>query len=141
MPRRHQRGASAVEFAVILPVFLTLVAGMIDYGHYFALQSQAMSAVSGALYAGAHVAPTTADGPGECADCQDAAATHAVMALDNLGLQARRRDLIPDIRPLSGTCALSLDVVVDHQPIVGLVPTPTRHRFSVNALLLKVDAC
>ena len=32
---RRERGAAAVEFAVVLPVFLMLVMGAIDFGYYF----------------------------------------------------------------------------------------------------------
>ena len=31
----HRRGATTVEFAVVLPVFLTMVWGMIEFGHAF----------------------------------------------------------------------------------------------------------
>lgn len=33
MRRRHARGQSLVEFAVILPVFVTLLVGVFDFGH------------------------------------------------------------------------------------------------------------
>jgi Flp pilus assembly protein TadG len=39
MPRRRrhltQRGAAALEFAIVLPVLLTILCGTIDWGYYF----------------------------------------------------------------------------------------------------------
>src|SRR5581483_6848955 len=33
--RNPQRGAAAVEFALVLPLFLSLLMGSIDYGYFF----------------------------------------------------------------------------------------------------------
>jgi Flp pilus assembly protein TadG len=35
--RRNQRGASVVEFALLAPIFVTLLFGMLGYGQYFFL--------------------------------------------------------------------------------------------------------
>ncbi|RHW17947.1 pilus assembly protein [Sphingomonas gilva] len=35
--RRNQRGASVVEFALLAPIFVTLLFGMLGYGQYFYL--------------------------------------------------------------------------------------------------------
>ncbi|TNE91185.1 MAG: hypothetical protein EP330_05945 [Deltaproteobacteria bacterium] len=141
MTRLSRRGASAVEFALILPIFMVIVGGIVDYGHYFALQSQAMTALSGAMFAGTHVKPDGNDLRGECASCRSAVALHAKSALDNLGLEAELREVTPNIEKIQGTCALVLDVEVSHKRLVGLVPMPDRHAFSVNAPLLHVDDC
>jgi hypothetical protein len=34
-PRRRQHGGAAVEFALVLPVFVAVLFGMVDYGWYF----------------------------------------------------------------------------------------------------------
>ncbi len=36
--RRDRRGIAAVEFALVAPVFLLIVAGIVTYGMYFAVQ-------------------------------------------------------------------------------------------------------
>ena len=36
---RHTRGASAIEFAIVAPVFFLLIFGIIVYGYYFATLS------------------------------------------------------------------------------------------------------
>ena len=47
--RRNERGASAVEFALVMPILLVLVFGLIQYGLYFwALQGGADAARTGA---------------------------------------------------------------------------------------------
>jgi len=35
----NKRGANAIEFAMLLPVFLTFVMGIVDFGYYFAAQA------------------------------------------------------------------------------------------------------
>lgn len=34
-PDRRQRGGAAVEFAIVMPLFLTMVMGSIDFGYFF----------------------------------------------------------------------------------------------------------
>jgi Flp pilus assembly protein TadG len=52
----HQRGAAAVEFALLLPVFMLMLLGMIDYGWYFYVDLAATNAAR----EGARAATTTA---------------------------------------------------------------------------------
>ncbi|MCO4745334.1 MAG: pilus assembly protein [Proteobacteria bacterium] len=139
--RSHRRGASAVEFALTLPIFMAMVMGLMDYGWFFAMQAQTMSALSGAMRAGSHIAPDEDDRPGGCIGCVGAASAHAVMALESLGHEVAAGEVTPSIRSLEGTCALVLDVTLDHDPIVGFVPIPDDYAISVNALLLHVDDC
>jgi Flp pilus assembly protein TadG len=44
-PRRSQHGAAAVEFALIAPIFILLVFGLIQYGWYFYAMQSGTSAV------------------------------------------------------------------------------------------------
>lgn len=41
---RSERGASAVEFAIVLPVLLLVIAGIVDFGRYFFTQIQVTNA-------------------------------------------------------------------------------------------------
>lgn len=56
---RKQKGAAAVEFAVILPLLLALVIGIIDFGHLFwhqcALTNAAREGVREAVKGGGNV--------------------------------------------------------------------------------------
>jgi len=46
--RREDRGAAAVEFALILPIMLLLLFGLIQYGYYFYAMQAGSSAVGDA---------------------------------------------------------------------------------------------
>ncbi|MFC7595434.1 TadE/TadG family type IV pilus assembly protein [Terrabacter sp. GCM10028922] len=41
---RTERGASAVEFAIVLPVLFLVIAGIVDFGRYFFTQIQLTNA-------------------------------------------------------------------------------------------------
>jgi Flp pilus assembly protein TadG len=41
---RTERGASAVEFAIVLPVLFLVIAGIVDFGRYFFTQIQVTNA-------------------------------------------------------------------------------------------------
>jgi Flp pilus assembly protein TadG len=56
---RGERGVAAVEFALVLPMFLTLTLGMIDYGYYLYLDMCCVNAAREASRRGV-VASTTA---------------------------------------------------------------------------------
>lgn len=43
--RKHQRGGAAVEFALILPIFVMLLSAILDYGMYFYVASSATQSV------------------------------------------------------------------------------------------------
>jgi Flp pilus assembly protein TadG len=59
---RKERGAAAVEFAIILPVLFLVVAGIIDFGRYFFVQIQLTNAArEGARAAIVLPNPTAAD--------------------------------------------------------------------------------
>jgi Flp pilus assembly protein TadG len=58
--RRRQRGAAAVEFALVLPVFLLLVLGTIDFGYYFFVSEIVTNAAREGARAGSVLPPTAA---------------------------------------------------------------------------------
>lgn len=61
LPRRHRRGANAIEFALILPVYLALMSGIFDYGWMFYYKSAMDSAVAYGCRQGSVVDPGTAE--------------------------------------------------------------------------------
>ena len=119
---RGERGAAAVEFALVVPLLLMLVFGIIQYGYILSFrQALSQGAAEGARAAA--VAPsslTTAQ--------KQAAATNAVQqALGGYGVTCGTA-LIPCPQATGKTCAqVALTYDYDARPLmpkVPLVPVP-----------------
>jgi hypothetical protein len=54
---RSRRGANAIEFALTLPLYLTIVLGLMDYGFLFGMQAGIDNATSMACREGAMIDP------------------------------------------------------------------------------------
>lgn len=60
---RRRRGAAMVEAALVLPVVLLFIMGLVDYGRYFLMVHVCSNAVSaGAAYACKHTSPIVLSG-------------------------------------------------------------------------------
>jgi Flp pilus assembly protein TadG len=98
-PSGRRRGQSAVEFALILPVFLLLVAGTIEFGRSFFAYGQLLQAVQGGVRYGAVLGNATNDAaiisrvrqvsPGGAADTVTVSST--VSPSDNTAVAAANR--------------------------------------------------
>lgn len=58
--RRGRRGSNALEFALVLPVLLALLAGVVDLGQYLLLTESVVNAVAEGARAGALATATAA---------------------------------------------------------------------------------
>jgi Flp pilus assembly protein TadG len=106
--RAGERGQGLVEFALVLPILLLLVLGIMDFG-YFLFQ---MNAVSGAAREGVRVAAVTAP---------DAAAVTA--AVTNLLTAANMQNPVVTIAGPNAASEVSVTVQATYNSITGgLVP-------------------
>lgn len=114
---RSRRGANAVEFALVMPVLLAVLSGVMDYGWYFHQQILMTSAVRDAVRTGAATPATASNTP------EEAAETAVLHALDEAGVAlevtatASRSGAPPDQ-------VLTLTVSAGYDRLVGLVPLP-----------------
>jgi Flp pilus assembly protein TadG len=93
--RDGQRGAAAVEFALVLPILLTLTMGAIDWGYYFFVDQMVTNAAREGARAGSVVDPAkswaTAQAAAEGAanaylvKCQLTGTASVVASPDNIG--------------------------------------------------------
>ena len=143
--RRSERGASAVEFALVAPLLFGLLFGIVDYGLYFADVVRVQQGVGDAARA-AVTAPASAAGPqwggSACRLQQDSSgggdqlqrlACSVLNSVDPVAGQLYVRALLVDAAGhATQTWApgnrLRLCAVTDHPPVLPVVPLPAGGR-------------
>ncbi|MEQ1571816.1 MAG: TadE family protein [Myxococcota bacterium] len=115
MARRARRGANAIEFALLFPVFTWLMTGVIDYGWLFTIRSVAAHAIHEGARAGA--VTLVKDDP-------------AAVATSTLEDRLKRSGFSLSTK-ISATvdgkppdAYVQVELYVELQPLVGLVPVP-----------------
>ena len=129
--RSARRGASAIEFALTLPLVLAVVSAVLDYGWYLTQAANVLAAVrEGARYG---VTVDQDDGP------ETAAVNQTEAALAALGVQCggAAGDCTVDASVgQTGTLdSLTVSVEVGYIPLMGLVPTPEHLRGALTMAL------
>jgi Flp pilus assembly protein TadG len=122
--RAPSRGAAAVEFALFLPFFCTLLFGMIDYGWYFYQRFALSAAVRDGIRAGLSVLSTATPD-----DSWTTATKRIKIVLQNSN--AIDPSLV-SFGPAAGSrytgavpsYALTVSAAYTFQPLIGLVPVP-----------------
>ncbi len=99
--RRHERGASAVEFALILPVLILLVGAVIDFGFVFSQQITFNNAARDAARAG--VVTNLAGNGLSCETIISQARDSAVVG----AIGARKVDVAVSVAGANGACTVA----------------------------------
>jgi Flp pilus assembly protein TadG len=109
--RNSERGASAVEFAIVLPLFLTLVFGIMEAGWMFSQQVE----VRNAAREGARLAVVDF-GDGSATAIRDATCARAVLSADRASVYLSHNN--------AGTDDESAIVTVrqTYEPLTGFLP-------------------
>ena len=137
----RRRGANAIEFALVLPFLLWVLAGTLDYGYYFLQQWFVMNAIREAVRWGSMQAPADGEAEGSCAACVTATSTRATTLLSDYGITVDSAVVTPTIQQVDGTSALSLEPAIAHTPLVGLVPLPSNYSVDAIWFLQNVSGC
>ena len=94
--RKKERGAAAVEFALILPLLMVILFGTIDWGWYFFVQQ----IVNNAAREGARVGSLTVPGTsGAAATASAQAEAQATTYLTAAGLDGGKATVTPVVTP------------------------------------------
>jgi len=112
--RKGDRGAAAVEFAIVLPLFLVLVLGTIDFGYFFFVTEVMTNAAREGARAGS-VADASVRDP--YADASKVAGDYIKAA----GLQTRVKKVDPvSTGVVSGGDSIQVEVTYYAQSLTGL---------------------
>lgn len=108
---RGERGAAAIEAAIILPILILLIIGAAEYGIYFLQSYETEQVAYEAARAGASAA-------GDAAAKETAATTKAESLIASFGLSKKSLSVTvdTDYTAVSLTCA--------YTPVTSLVPVP-----------------
>lgn len=113
---RSRRGSNAVEFALILPILITLLAGIVEWG--WTLNQQMMVVQAAREGARAGVSTPRDDDP------ETAAQARVVQSLNDMGLNGGAATVTVSIVGAYPDELLQVNLALPHQPIIGLVPIP-----------------
>lgn len=119
--RRSRRGATAIEFGLLLPVFTAIVFGIFDYGWVFYEQANVVAATRESLRLAVTLPQSGSPAPDE------EVITQARTQLQTMGFTTDQLDSGSMTASYSGTSPntmLTMAVAMPFQPIIGLVPTP-----------------
>jgi Flp pilus assembly protein TadG len=122
--RRAERGATVVEFAIVLPLFVAILFGCIDFGWYYYQKFTLASAVQGGIRSALAVAETDSPDPWTTASAYAAtklAAGGIAPASVTFGPPPGSRYL--GVKP---TRTMILTATFIFTPLVGLVPLPNK---------------
>jgi Flp pilus assembly protein TadG len=123
------RGAAAVEFALILPVFLSVVFGTIEYGWIFYQQFNLASSVRDGLRQGVTISQTASPDP------KSRSVQTAQADLLALGISASTVTLTATYAGASPTKTMTLSGVMTYKKLIGFVPTPTQLQYAMTMML------
>lgn len=125
-----RRGASAIEFALTLPVVIVIFSAIIEYGWVFFHQSAALGAVRDGVRLGVTYAPD--DGPEAAAENR----TRAVLSGYGLDCSDTLSCVVTAVVVDDGVNYATLTVQVQraYEPMFALMPTPS----NINAQMTMV---
>jgi Flp pilus assembly protein TadG len=131
----RRAGNAAIEFALILPVLLLLVAGIVEYGWLLHQRSQLTRAVREGIRYGVVLDTSGTPSPAQAAeDRAEDVLEELGFDLDECTLATEYADVHPDAANTDDT--LTLSITAEYNPLVGgLVPAPTELAVSMTMYL------
>lgn len=126
---RGQRGAAAVEFALILPVLLSVVFGILEYGWIFYQQFNLASAVRNGLRQGVTISQTVTPDP------RETSRQKALADLQTMGIAPASVTVTATYAGSVPTRTMTLTASMTYHKLIGFVPTPSHLVYAMTMML------
>ncbi len=128
-PTSAERGVAAVEMALVLPLLMMLLLGIIDWGWVFYQEFNLASAVRQGARVGVTVPPSAAPDPPTTAKAT------ATAALAALGVDVSGATITSAYGGAAPMTTLTVAVKLPYKPIIGFVPTPKSLSYSMTMMM------
>jgi Flp pilus assembly protein TadG len=128
-PRLRQRGTTVVEFALIFPLFMTVLFGVIEYGWIFYQRFNIANAVRDGVRQGVTVSQTASPDP------RSFAVQKTQVDLAAVGIPQATITLTAQYQGASPTKTMTLTAVMPYHPLLGFVPTPQNLTYQMTMML------
>ena len=124
MMRRNRRGGQAIEFALILPVFVAMITAIFEFGWMFFVRSPVIHAVRDGCRAGAVIPPD------ESPTAQEVATGEMTDFLAGYSIDCRgdteRCGITINITGETPFQTMDCTLAIAYEPLIGLVPHPSQ---------------
>lgn len=128
-PRARARGVAAVEFALVFPLFMAVLFGIIEYGWIFYQRFNLASAVRDGLRTGVTVLQAASPDP------RNTAITRCQADLVAAGIPANSVTLTAQYSGTSPSKLMTLTAVMNYSKLTGFVPTPPTLKYAMTMML------
>lgn len=139
---RARRAANALEFALVAPLLVVLLGGLIDYGWFFWREALAVNALREGVRAGSLKSPDPAVDPsGQCASCIAHANAAGKAALEAQGFYGVSLTSTLERVPATGipcSYAVVVNPTINHSRVFPVVPGPDKIKLRVVSMAQNV---
>lgn len=123
-PRHGRRGSNLIEFALLLPIFLALMALVFDYGWFFFMRAVAQTSVRDGCRAGAVIPPDDDAADTAKSAIQDGMSGFSFFGVDCSSTEDSRCGITIDTSGSSPNETIDCQIAVEYPGMTGIIPMP-----------------